>query len=132
MALYKAGASTTMKATDTSMLFHPSPKITGRVMAPSGYVVLPGKPMRGKSTRFKSLLDLPIFSKASRNRMSVELPPSIRILFMSHPSTSGVMTSASLCGVVTCARSSSVKEMTMSFSGRGLFPSYAAVEICVA
>lgn len=62
MALYEAVVSTTMKVTDTTMLFHHSPNITGMIMALGGYVFLIAKPMMGKSTRFKSFLDLPIFS----------------------------------------------------------------------
>lgn len=49
MTFYYTGMTTIIKVTDTSMLHHPSLKITGKVMASNGYILLPTNPMRGKS-----------------------------------------------------------------------------------
>lgn len=83
MGLYEADVSTTIKVTLRVSNLHPSPRNTGRVMAPTGYVTVEAKPINRKFTLCRSFSLLAIFFKASKKSTFVELPVSMRNLFTS-------------------------------------------------
>lgn len=92
-------ASMTMKNTSIFRLFHPSHRTTGRLTTSNEYIVLTTEKITRNSTFLNSFLIRPVFLKASKKKMFVELPLSTKILFVSNLSILVLMTSASSCGL---------------------------------